>query len=83
MVSWSLPDGVEAHEAAKRDLRDGLELIERTRGPGDRYTVKVLEGLVGLYRSWDRPEQAAQYRARIEASSRPASRKAMSGEAAR
>ena len=55
-------------EEAEQQLLDGYSGLGAALGENHRQTNDVLTNLVELYEAWDKPDQAAEYRARLGSS---------------
>jgi non-specific serine/threonine protein kinase/serine/threonine-protein kinase len=53
----------DRYEEAEARLLEGLDMLQRYRGPQHPYTQDTLRELVELYDEWGKPEKAAEYRA--------------------
>lgn len=60
--------GVGQFEQAEARLMDAYQVLAREFGPAYRYTRAALRHLADLYERWNRPEQAARYRALLTSS---------------
>ncbi len=57
------------HQQAEPLLLSGYSLIHAKRGPQHKRTLEALDRIIELYDSWDRPQQAAEYRALLRTKS--------------
>ncbi len=63
---------LERYEEAQEHLLAGYEGLKKAQGKEHKQTRKALQRLVELYEAWGKPEQAAEWRAKLpEASSQP------------
>jgi thioredoxin-like negative regulator of GroEL len=58
---------LERYEEAQEHLLAGYEGLKAARGEEHKQTRKTLQRLVELYDVWGKPEQAAQWRAKLPA----------------
>lgn len=54
------------HEEAEAALLEAHAILETARGTDHPLTTGAIHGIVMLYEAWHRPEQAAQWRSRLE-----------------
>ena len=59
--------GLKRYEEAEPLLLHSYPIIARDRGPHHRRTAEALQRLVDLFDGWGKPEQAAEYRAILQA----------------
>jgi tetratricopeptide (TPR) repeat protein len=52
-------------------LLKGYEALRVKRGEGKKETAEAADGLAGLYESWGKPDQAAQYRKQAKRADHP------------
>ena len=57
------------YQQAEPLLLSGYSLIHAKRGPQHKRTLEALNRIIELYDSWDRPHQAAEYRALLRTKS--------------
>jgi len=55
----------ELYDKAEPLLETVLEINQRKLGPNHARTIDSLKQLVNLYESWNKPEEAAQYRSKL------------------
>ena len=55
---------VGEYDRAESLLVHSYTVLREARGPDDPATHRALSHLVELYEAWDKPEQAAEYRAK-------------------
>ena len=54
------------YEAAERDLLRSVEVFAATLGDDNARTQKSLQSVVALYEAWQRPDDAAPFRQRLQ-----------------
>ena len=47
-------------------LVEGLPVVRKARGDGDPFSREVLQYTIDLYDAWDKPDQAAPFRALLQ-----------------
>ncbi len=62
---------MDRFEQAERLLLDTLSALETSLGKGNDRTRVVIDYVITLYEAWGKPEQAAEYRARLEEAQEP------------
>jgi hypothetical protein len=70
------------YEEAERSLLAAHENLHAALGAQDRRLISPTKGLIELYEIWDKPDQAAQWRARLTDHTTETTAQAISGEGA-
>ena len=58
---------LERYDEAERALLEAHQILTAARGPAHKTTIKSIRSLMAFYDAWDKPDLAAEWQAKLDA----------------